>query len=460
MKQLSYSLIEQSEKIQEWLTQFPSNREGAIEMLLRLKFIPSDDYRAWLQVELEHRLASPFAVFAVRKFPKSVKCIWDEDGETLPRPAESQGSEDLVQSVVANLKKNAKQSLLDHPSISALRESRIRDLVLIDDSIGSGSRVASYIKRMQKHTSFLSWWNFGWLKLHVISMARTAESENFIIDAIGGSNHHKRKFAVSDKIDFAGLHCYSRELARDRWGLGWQHIYDAARSCGAIPANRRLGYDETMSNFVFYHSVPNNLPGALWFDVQGWKPLFPQRTLPSWVVSLLNNDTQARPTSTEPQSNSESLAPEVIRILSIVKSGFRNESRIAWRVGLDRRVVVELLVKIRSRGFVTRDNRLTEAGFLYLKRYNATNQLPVKQKELYIPKSWCAGRETIQPFGLESASLRDRAEFVAGSPAADGEVGQTSLERTDAKTAQPSLDVMTELPAATGNGHDIHGPRG
>ncbi len=467
MKQLSLSQIDGSKQIQDWLGRFRGHREGAIEMLLRLRFFSNDEYASWLRKEIEQRLESPQAVFAVRKFEKKTKdtavslgLVWNEKGITVERPAQSQGSEDLVQSVVANIKKNACDTLLDHPSIEELRQKRVRDILLLDDSIGSGERVADYITRMLNDKHFKSWWNYGFIKIHVLAYARTVESEAQILSTIGGSNHHRRKFPISSKVVFHGYIRYARKSARERWGSAWQHVFDAARSASGVRRDRQLGFKKTMSNIVFYHSVPNNLPSALWFDSKTWSALLPQRTMPTWLIQLLEGDSTSSNARGAEKTSKESVNSEAVQILKTIKSGFRNESRIAWRVGLERRIVVELLVKLRSLGLVSLENRLTEAGFQYLKR-----QLPEQAEkrynwELYVPSIWCAGRETVQPSGQGSLASLDQTESAEGSLDADGEVGQTSLEKTDAKTARPSLDVMTETPAPSWNGHDIHGPKG
>ena len=466
MKQLPLHQIEGSKQIQDWLEQFPDHRTGAIELLMRLRFVTIDEYAYWLKQEITQRLITPHAIFVVRKFEKdaevasgSVGRIWDENGMVVDRPAQAQGSEDLVQSVVANLKKNARETLLDHPSIGELREKRIRDILLLDDSIGSGTRVAEYIARMLNNKHFKSWWSYGFIKLHILAFARTAESETEILSSIGGSDHPLRKFPISSKVNFYSRICYARNAARERWGPAWQHVYDAARSANGVHNNRRLGFKDTMSNIVFYHSVPNNLPGALWFASKEWSALLPQRTMKNWLLQLLAENGASKAINAE-QSLPKFLNFESVQILVSIKCGFRTESRISWHIGLDRRVIIELIVKLRSTGFITLENRLTDAGFQFLKKYRSEQTGNDFDRDLYIPSTWCAGRTTVQPPVLDSLAVLEQAESADSSLDADGEVGQTSLERTDAKTAPPSLDVMTETPAVTWNGHDIHGPKG
>lgn len=54
----------------------------------------------------------------------------------------------------------------------------------------------------------------------------------------------------------------------------------------------------------------------------------------------------------------------------------------------------------------------------------------------------------------------DETESASGLPQADGDAGQASLERTDAKTTASSLGVSTQGPSTAREGGDTHGPLG
>ncbi len=89
--------------------------------------------------------------------------MWDKDGMVIARPPASLGSEDLVQSIVSNIIKAKQQFLLDHPNIDELRRNKIHDIILVDDSIGSGDRVRSFIdmerrlERFHAHLKRVPW---------------------------------------------------------------------------------------------------------------------------------------------------------------------------------------------------------------------------------------------------------------------------------------------------------------
>ncbi|CDL52565.1 hypothetical protein [Klebsiella pneumoniae ISC21] len=155
---------------------------------------------------------------------------------------------------------------LDHPSLNDLKKSKVNDFLLIDDSIGSGDRVSGFINAMLDNPTFLSWWSLGLVRLTLISFARTLGSENRIINTIRGSDHGVRKYRKSEKINFISNIVYNENWLETRWGEQYNEIINLCKNQTKIPSWARLGYGNVLSNIIFYHSVPNNLPGILWFS--------------------------------------------------------------------------------------------------------------------------------------------------------------------------------------------------
>lgn len=455
LKTLAPAAIEVSADIQRWVTQFPdAQRATAKLMLSRLRFVSRDIYSAWLQrVVAALPGGEVYALYSVRKLEEGLP-LWNEDGEIVERPGDSLGSEDLVYSLVANLARANPQTLLDHSSLAKLREKKVHDYVLIDDSIGSGDRVSGFINAMLSHPTFLSWWSFGFIKIHVVSFARPREAEAKIIAKIKGSDHGKRKYRKSSKVDFTSEMVYETDWLEGRWGENYQQVIQLCRSLTIISKWARLGYGDVLANIVFYHSVPNNLPGSLWFTNEKWQGLMPDRAVPGWLLALIE-----QPPLVTPESPS-SISGEVVRLLALVKRGIRSSRSIAARLGVDHKYAVGLLGGAQDLGLLTPQVRLTSAGFDRLKKAESTVALPVWNQSLYIPSSWCAGRATVQPStneGLASLRLADSVEVLAST---DGNVGQTFLEGSDAKAATPPFSVMSHLPLVSRKRHDTNGPKG
>jgi hypothetical protein len=452
LKKLSFDSIERSPEIQSWLNQFPKEKQStAIDLLSKLRFVTRDSYSEWLKFTLLNFKTSRCAIYAIRKFGDEIQSLWDSDGETVSRPSSSLGSEDLVQSVVANLIKLDGKRFSDNPSLEHLKKNKIHDIVLLDDSIGSGQRVSSFIQMMMVNKTFRSWWSLGWIRLHILAFSRAVSADERIIKSIPGSDHHKRKHPKSGKVNIDSHLAHHDNSYGNRWGINFQIIVDLCRSQKEIPGTYKLGYDETMTNIVFYHSVPDNMPGVLWFNESKWRPLFPGRSVPEWLPRILDGDFSNQIPRT-PIVPSEQL----IDILGFVKRGIRNATSLAHSLGFDPQVVKQLMAQGRAAGLLTDTNRITEAGKRVL-RPQKNDDKHSFNRSLYVPRISCVGWGTVQP---SAPGRLVQTDSTVDSSTLDGEAGQASLERTDAKTASPSLSVMPQLPSKPRMGHDTHGPKG
>jgi len=390
-KNLTLEMIEDSPEIQDWLNQFPdSDRLTAIDLLLKLEFVTRDAYSEWLKTTLSGLTEEKCALLAVRKFSKlEDRCLWDSSGEMVNRPSSSLGSEDLVRSVIAGLMKSNKTHFLDHPSLNELRRGEVHEVALIDDSIGSGKRVSDYIKIMLTNKTFLSWWSFGWIRfLHIVAFARTDEAKEMITKKTPGSDHPIRKHPKSEKLNFCSHSRYEIGQLEKRWGSGFRGIVDLCASQKAIPIKRRLGFRGTMSNIVFYHSVPNNIPGMLWDESESWVPLFPGRSVPDWLPTLLEG----------PKSSTlmgKRVSGPLLTLLRLIKRGIRNQNSLARSLGVDITFLQQLLASGRDSGFLTLGNRLTKAGVQVIWATQQGAEIDKFDRSLYVPEKWCVDRRTI-----------------------------------------------------------------
>jgi len=383
-------MIEACPEAQAWLDQFPDERQAAAtNLLLKLQFVDRDTYSEWVKTTLLDLRESPCALYAVSKIDNSLNCLWDEGGATVGRPSYSLGSEDLVNSVFADLKRTDSQRFLDHPHLEELRARKIKDVVLVDDSIGSGQRISSFIALMMANRTFLSWWSFGWIRLHVVAFARSQESATRIMKTTAGSDHPNRKFPKSEKIRFLGHLAYRTGDLSHRWGSNHQNILALCDSVSSIPPILRRGYGNAMANIVFYHSVPDNIPGMLWFQCAEWRPLFPDRSVPNWLPILLEGISPSRQPGEIPK--------DLISILRLVKRGLKNEHGLARAMDLDIAVVGHLLSRGRGSGFLTDGNRLTKAGLQTIWADKQGSHAEQFDRSLYVPSKWCVDRETVQP---------------------------------------------------------------
>lgn len=453
---LTLKKIEASPDIQGWLRQFKEHhRSVAINMLLQLRFVSRDTYAEWLKATVLKMSWNVIGLYAVRKFRPVVTCIWNKRGMTLARPASSLGSEDFVQSVIAGLTKANPDRYLDHPSIAVIKKTKEFHAILMDDSSGSGDRLSSFLRRMFSHKTFLSRWSFGLIHLHIVTYARTSDSDFAILEAIPGSDHVLRVHPKSSKVDFHGQWVFDTSELRARWGEAATQILDLCNSITAIPKDRRKGYGSTMSSIIFYHSVPNNLPGVLWCQNKKWKALFPKRTVPGWLPRLLDGGLDSAT-----KRSTRKLPESLYSLLLWIKKGRSREQALSQATGYDVVALRALLGKARTAGFINRNNRLTKVGCQAIWNSKGVSKATTFDRSLYVPTKWCVGRATVQPSGLGGETRWEQTESARSSLRADGDVGQTSLERTDAKTTASSLGVSTQGPSTAREGGDTHGPLG
>ena len=393
MKQLSRDMVDRSPEIQSWLRQFAeADRTTAIELLLHLKFCTRDTYAEWVMGELA-KFAGPCALYAVRRLPGNQIHVWSRQNRFVHRPATARGSEDFVMSIIAQLARQDEQKYLDHPSIQTLRSGRIKQLVFLDDSVGSGDRVASFARRFFQHPSIRSWWSYGKIHLHFLALLRSEEGEKAIIEELPGSDHPSRVYPKSKKVTFHGPLVYSSTWLQHRWGPQWENIRSLCLSTTQIPSNRRNGYGKMMANQVFYHSVPNNIPGVLFVSNARWRPLFPARTFPAWLSTLL--DTTPRPRPRRPSG----VIPNgtLLSALVLIKRGLTRATGLGRRLSVSSPHLLQILTNGVESGFLTPQFRLTKHGRDVVIRTERVTDLASFDRSLYIPQSWCADPNSIQP---------------------------------------------------------------
>lgn len=384
-KTLSIEKIHKSRHINEWLTQFEeSEKTLAITMLTKLKFVSRDTYAQWLQEEISKNTIdnTKYAFYSIRKLDTDQTNefipYWDNDGCVIDRPGESQGSEDFIYSLISNFTRG-RDNLYDHPSIQTLKENRIKNLILIDDAIGSGKRVYSFINSMLNNRTLKSWWSLGLINFHIYSFIRNSQASDIIIKKVIGSDHSSRVYRKSSKISFYSKYGYSDNL-ENRWGEHIQEIINLCTRNNKIQNWARKGYGGVMSNLIFYHSVPNNIPGIFWFEGR-WNPLFPKRTMPDWIISLLENNFAEAP---------QAIPQQVIDILMLIKKGYVSKSSLSMALDIDINLLNYFLDKCITLNLLVEDTlRLTTVGRDFL--YNNQKTIPKWNKDLYIPKSWCSG---------------------------------------------------------------------
>lgn len=438
LKQLTSKATKVSNEIRDWLNQFSEEeRQIAVKLLLRIWFVPHETFRGCLENFLSNQNGdSTCALYAVRKFDKEKdRCLfsrWEHSGNYPTRPPTSLGSEDLVYSLISGYCKQDRR-FLDHPSISELREKKVRKLILIDDSIGSGDRVCDFLKMMFSNKSLKSWFCANLFRIHIWSFCRYKMTEHKIMSVVPGKKRGAR--AKEKKVTFSGVFCFHDDnidgihfeelenlepmkniriqdepdfdLATEiegcectinrgvssnvqydqRWGTDYAAIVALCEAKKKITKMFRKGYGNCMSNIVFYHCVPNNVPGILCRKDNGWSPLW-FKILNSWMSELLDAPRLSRDID---------LKKLILKkILKLINWGVTRDVTLARKLSIDISLVNEYLHLAQDKGFLIEFDTLTQDGFRYINNFDANSESCNKYDySLHIPKTWCIDRPTV-----------------------------------------------------------------
>ena len=259
--------------------------------------------------------------------------------------------------------------VLDHPGIPVLREQQVRNIVLVNDLIESGTQICKFIESFDDK-SIRSWKSSGHIRFTVIVHSATQQGVRIV---------QKTKFRP--EVRFAR----PIESLRARLNkVDADSITGLCRTYGAengIPPKWHLGYQKTFSNTVLPHKCPNTVPGILWYSYEGnGKPLFRQRgslTFPVWPTAVtpvaqlrrvFTRANQIRLSKLDWLRDLGPSAPNKLAILSLVSRGIRRKIAFAESLQLPLHRIDVLVDEMVRLGWITTGCRLTDAGRALLQR--------------------------------------------------------------------------------------------
>ncbi|WP_441601682.1 phosphoribosyltransferase-like protein [Cupriavidus basilensis] len=258
--------IESSERASRWLAQIhdPVDREIGRQMLRALRLVSHSEFERGVQFEIEKILSSVgkenVALISVTE-PKPQ--IFDE-GKERRTPG---SSADRVRHMVENLRRVHGDRVLANPTVDSMRAERIRNIVIVEDYVGTGKRVSDFWTE-QIDTSIKSWVSYGWTKLWLVTFAADAEGLRQVCRRV-------------PKLTSARIHSVLPTTAagiRPTMPMTALAIKYAQRiSKSGMP----LGFGSRGTLVVFEHGCPNNAPTILWDFGRKWSPIFPNRGIPT-----------------------------------------------------------------------------------------------------------------------------------------------------------------------------------
>jgi hypothetical protein len=225
-----------------------------------------------------------------------------------------------------------------------------------------GSQVTDFVGSLTRNRTIRSWRSFGWVKLYVVAFASSPAA----IERV------RRARDVTD--------AWMVEAAPSFETAPWSaDIREAVTSlclakCRVRPS-LALGFRRSAGLFVTERGAPNNLPAVLWQDVDGWTPLFRDRTVaPEFAASLADyrgDDSlpelakrigQERLGRSERLRNMRGTSRQLLAALILLNRGNRSADTLSAELRVPIVRVKALLEFAKSLSFVDAEGRITQDG--------------------------------------------------------------------------------------------------
>jgi hypothetical protein len=166
-------------------------------------------------------------------------------------PGGGVGSEGDIAHLIRDLAKQHGNRVLDHPSIHSMKETRCRLLLLIDDLIGSGTRVTNFLRSIVSNRTIKSWYSFGYIQIRVLVYAATSAG-------LARVEAEKRQNGVRyERLVGEGSSCWTDAQKEE--------VKRICAKYGERTSRRfmSLGYKKAFTSIVFEHKCPNTNPSTV-----------------------------------------------------------------------------------------------------------------------------------------------------------------------------------------------------
>ena len=310
------------ERVAKWLTNFSDeHRMTATTLVDALRLVSATEIRTDLGRELRRLLKylpGPIATFPVRevKPPASAHGTGREGGYDL-LPSGLPGSEAIIANILTGISREAayRGAIVGTLDLSNLRRRRVRTILLVDDFSGSGKRLRDFGKALRRHPTIRSWLSYGWVKMHVVAYAATAEATRLLRSTFGIDNVHLARACPT----FQNARWTAEQMA------DVEALCDAY--CGTLH-DYKFGFRSSKALIAFEHTAPNNLPAILWRSRGSWKPLFDGKAVPADLLTLYRPDSLLPTPSSMPSSIGGASFERLGEVLQMIDRRVRDEDAI------------------------------------------------------------------------------------------------------------------------------------
>lgn len=392
--------LKEQEKTQLWLSQFdnrPGDRLLAEKLLDSISYCPISDFKNSLIKLTKNKLPlrSSSALFIERELQKTTSDlpppIYKQEKTKSPRSKKKHmraygaamhvvqsltfktqdvGSEGLVASIANTLCRSNPARFLLQPAADNVRDSQVRNFVILTDFIGSGDRASRMLDSMWNVASIRSWHSGKFLNFWVLAYSGTKQG----VEKVRGHRFAPQVHVVTE--------C---PTVHNSFGEDLNEMIDLCRDYGAHSKDP-LGWENTAALLAFEHGAPNNMP-AIFISEKNrgskkWAPLFPKRVTENlWqspqinIGSIVKNaladlNVPEISKSARFQRSSDESKYAIITLLAHAQ-GKRRVAELRRVLPLSLDAVISAKDRAVKRGWLTQTGALTLAGhraIRYLRR--------------------------------------------------------------------------------------------
>ena len=355
-------------KGQSWLSQFRESDKGVATLLLdSVVYITNEQLISGLRDVIlgiaETIKNGSIALLTARK--NTGEPYWSKPAKRPLSVAARRGvgSEGDISHLCRDLA-NAHEDILDNPSLDEMRNSHCHTVICVDDIIGSGRRMTSFVEWLHRNKTIRSWRSLGYTK--------------FIACAYAGSQMGIR--AVSQHRLFADRHIVQAVGdGRATWSKVQRDaviaLCDQYTEYTRKDSRWALGFEGAFTLLVFPHKCPNTTPAILWASkTGGWTGIFENR--PELTISPADFcraprarqdrilDTLAHTGLTKPSlfGKLDTSSRELLLLLACVAKRRFKDWILSDIIEVSLPTLRAMLSKCREMGWINDHNRLTEAG--------------------------------------------------------------------------------------------------
>ncbi|HHQ4309214.1 TPA: phosphoribosyltransferase-like protein [Serratia fonticola] len=375
--------LDKTQRAINWLSQFHEDDQPFASLLLKkIQWVSAYDFETSISDHIkliDESLEGATALFVEREVllgemvytsseskPRRAKGCSFEPIKSIDSNHEV-GSEGILNTIATSISRSNSQKYHHFPSAEKIRERKIRKIIIMTDTIGTGSQLYSYLSCFWRVPSIRSWVSSGFIKFYVVCYAASESGVDY------AQSHPTRPDVIYSRICPTIQNSFPREEQAKIYEICKK--YNPVKNGGQIGA---LGYGGISALILYSHGLPNNAPSILYKRSSKWTPLFRGRTsidvkayLPTGFAKVDDSEYlkimgEKRLSISRKLGDLDDYARKVVLLLASLNRSPRSKIAIASRTGLSLITVSNILVKLTYLEWIDAHYRITDEGHFLL----------------------------------------------------------------------------------------------